>query len=284
MQMLGMKVNISDHIMWFFRSYNVHYVNYSCFFLVATKAHDELWNKLRKMLTDLPNFVLWDQLNKQMEKNLLAINMLAKIDLSKVLKSDTANDSLALSSEIAKLQADHIKLVFNGNVIDSHDERLSNEFVVCYEQFLSHLRTKFAMYNDIDISEETLADYIGQWTALRFGQGEIEYLRKTIDENEVEIRRIRKSIDKNKASHTTLIDMYNEIQEKYCSAQDDLISLSQVKEKILHSKNLLRYLLQCKSDQKSIVLQQTFMSSESTCNADGHSMDYDGFSTNVTQR
>lgn len=235
------------------------------------------------MLTNLPNFILWGQLNKQMEKNSLALKMLAKLDLTKVLKSDSTNDSMHMS-EIAKLQAEHIKLVINANAIDGHDERLSNEFVVCYEQFLSHLRTKFAMYNDRDVSEETLADYISQWTTLRFGQGEIEYLRKTIDENEVEIQGIRQSIDGNKASHTTLMDMYDEIQEKYCSTQDDLISLSQVKEKILHSKNLLRYLLQCKSDQKSIMCQQTFMSNESACIGDGHSMDYDGFSTNVTQR
>lgn len=255
--------------------------------VVAAKAQDELWHKLRKVLANLPNFVLWDQLNKRMENKTLALDVLAKIDLTKMLKGDESNDSM-LATEIAKLQAEHIKLVIDGNAIDDHDDRLSHEYVIFYEQFLSHLRTKFAMYNNTDIDEDSLADYISQWTALRFGQGEVDYLRKAVNENEAEIRRIRKLNDEYKATHTTLFDMYYEIQETYYNTRDELTNLSLVKEKILHSKNVIRYLLQCKSDQQSnllsttSILHQTHLSNESS--SDGHTMDIDGFSSVFAQR
>lgn len=256
---------------------------------VATKGQEELWTELRKVLTVLPNFIFWDQLNKQMETKILALETLNKVDVSKVAKNDASNDSI-LALEIAKLQAEHIKLVIDGNSIDGHDERLSNEYVIFYEQFLSHLRMKFAMYNNTDIDEDTLADYISQWTALRFGQGELEYLRQAVDDNEAEIRRVRKLNDEYKATHSTLFDMYDQIQEKFSGTRDELSNLSQVKGKILHSKNVLRYLFQCKSEQQmnlmstTTSLYQTYTSYDGSHIADGHTADFDGFSCTLSQR
>lgn len=241
------------------------------------------------MLTGLPNFIFWDQLSKQMEKKIVALETLDKVDLSKAMNGCASNDSI-LAMEIAKLQAEHVKLVIEGNSIDGHDDRLTNEYVVFYEEFLAHLRMKFAMYNNVDIDEDTLVDYISQWTGLRYGRGELDYLRQAVSDNEAEIRRIQKMNDEYKATHSTLFDMYDEIQDKFSGTRDELANLSQVKEKILHSKNVLRYLFQCKSDQQSNLLSttalmfQTHASHDASHMTDGHTADYDGFSSTLSQR
>ncbi|XP_055303425.1 augmin complex subunit dgt5 isoform X2 [Sitodiplosis mosellana] len=96
--------------------------------------------------------------------------------------------------------------------------------------------------------------------------GEIEFLLKRVDENELEIQRCKKSNDDYRIANMELSNIYSEMETIYIRAHEDIYNLSHVREKIQHSEELMRYLLQCKKDQ-----QPTAPNGEARMNNSGNS-------------
>lgn len=177
---------------------------------------------------------------------------LVKMDLDKILYADDGSDALnhktGVQFNISKLHAKHIKLCVMRHCINKKSEQLNTEYVLQYEPFLSDMRMKFAMYNNQNIDDDFLADYLNTFSTLHFGKGEIEYLLKTTEANDLEIERRKKANEQYNIANTELLKIYEEIENLYIRTHEDLYNLAHVREKIQHSEELIQYMLQCKKD------------------------------------
>lgn len=219
---------------------------------VNLAARQQLWQKLRDTFAHIPNVVLWTSIGEQMKQNMLAMETLSKMDVEKILYADCGDPSAknSLQIEIGKLYAKHIKLCIMRHGVNKQSEAVTSEYVVFYESFLNDLRAKFQMYNNQTVDDDFLADYLAQYSALHYGKGEVQYLLKLIDENESEIQRRKRANDEYRNANTELSNLYGEMEKLYIRSHEDIYSLTHVREKIQHSEELTRYLLQCKKDQQ----------------------------------
>ncbi|XP_055303424.1 augmin complex subunit dgt5 isoform X1 [Sitodiplosis mosellana] len=244
--------------------------NHTKSYEVNLVARQQLWQKLRETFAQIPNLVLWTTISEQMKQPVSMMESLSLMDMEKVLYVDAGHGDATrknnLQIEIGKLYAKHIKLCIVRRGINKHNDELVKEYVVCYESFLNDLRTKFTMYNNQNIDDEFLGDYLAIYSTLHYGKGEIEFLLKRVDENELEIQRCKKSNDDYRIANMELSNIYSEMETIYIRAHEDIYNLSHVREKIQHSEELMRYLLQCKKDQ-----QPTAPNGEARMNNSGNS-------------
>lgn len=225
-------------------------------FAVNLVARQQLWQKLREAFIQIPNLVLWTKICEQMKQKQQTIEAFTKMDLEKILYFDADSENLSqmngLQMQIGKLHAKHIKLCVMRHAVDKKSENLTKDYVVHYESFLHDMRTKFALCNNQSIDDDFLGDYVGAYSALHYGKGEIEYLVKTIDANDQEILRRKKSNDDYRIANAELSKIYEDIENLYICTHEDLYNLTHVREKIQHSEELIRYLLQCKKEPVQI--------------------------------
>lgn len=221
-------------------------------------ARQQLWQKLRESFAQIPNLVLWTKICEQIKQKQQTIEAFTKMDLQKILYFDADSEDLSqingLQIHIGKLHAKHIKLCVMRHAVNKKSENLTKEYVVHYESFLHDMRTKFAMCNNQNIDDDFLGDYVGAYSALHYGKGEIEYLLKTVAENEEEIKRRKKSNDEYRVANAELSKIYEDIENLYIRTHEDLYNLTHVREKIQHSEELIRYLLQCKKETTQILV------------------------------
>lgn len=229
-----------------------------CICIVNLVARQQLWQKLRESFAQIPNLVLWTKICEQLKQKQQTIEALTKMDLQKILYFDADSEDMSqingLQIHIGKLHAKHIKLCVMRHAVKMKSENLTKEYVVHYESFLHDMRTKFAMCNNQTIDDDFLGDYVGTYSALHYGKGEIEYLVKTIAENEQEILRRKKSNDEYRVVNAELSKIYEDIEDLYIRIHEDLYNLTHVREKIQHSEELIRYLLQCKKETTQMIV------------------------------
>lgn len=176
---------------------------------------------------------------------------LYKMDLEKVLCVDSVgNDPSHLQINIDKLHAKHIKLCIIRHGVKQRSESLTNDYVVFYESFLDDLRAKFAMYNNQNIDDDFLADYLNVYSALHYGKGEVEYLLRVIKDIEQENQRRKKSNEEYRLANQELTNIYADLENLYIRTSQDIYNLTHVREKIQYNEELMRYLLQCKKDNQ----------------------------------
>lgn len=191
-----------------------------------------------------------------MKEKQMAMEALAKLKLDKILYVDGGIDDSGQKNnfqiEIGKLYAKHIKLCIIRHGVNKKNENINQEYVVHYESFLHDMRAKFAMYNNQNIDDTFLAEYLSTYSELHYGKGEIEYLLKKIEENQQEIERRKKSNDEYHIANMELSKIYEDIENLYIRSHEDIYNLSHVREKIQHSEELIRYLMQCKTEQAPI--------------------------------
>lgn len=182
---------------------------------------------------------------------------LSSMDIEKVLYVDAGYDDSSrknnLHIEIGKLHAKHIKLCIQRHGINKQIAD-SNDYVVFYESFLKDVRSKFMMYNNHIIDDDFLGDYLGIYSSLHYGKGEIEFLVKTIGENEAKIERQKKCNEEYRIANMELTNIYNDMENLYVRTHEDIHNLVHVRDKIQHNEELMRYLLQCKKDQQQPAL------------------------------
>lgn len=226
-------------------------------FPVNMVAHQQLWKKLRETFAQIPNLVLWSNISDQMKQKLSTMETLSLMDIEKVLYVDAdyddPNQKNNLQIDIGKLHAKHIKLCIQRHGINKQIED-SNEYVIFYESFLKDIRSKFMMYNNQRIDDNFLGDYLGIYSSLYYGKGEIEFLVKAIGENELKIQRQKKYNEEYRIANMELTNIYDDMENLYVRTHEDIHNLMHVRDKIQHNEELMRYLLQCKKDQQQPAL------------------------------
>lgn len=191
-----------------------------------------------------------------MKQKLSIMETLSSMDIDKVLYIDGYDDPSqknGLQIEIGKLHAKHIKLCIQRHGINKQIAN-SNDYVVFYESFLKDMRSKFMMYNNQSIDDDFLADYLGTYSSLHYGKGEIEFLLKTIGQNDLQIQRQKKYNEEYRIANMELTNIYNDMENLYVRTHEDTHNLMHVRDKIQHNEELMRYLLQCKKDQQQPTL------------------------------
>lgn len=220
--------------------------------IVNAGVRSQLWENLNQIFSHIPNVVLWTCLSKQMGQKVSLVETLSKTDLTK----STQNQ---LNLETGKLYAKHMRLYIQKHGIIKQSDRDTDEYVVYYNSFLSNIRAKFSMYNSFEIDDDLLADFLTSFSALHYIKGEMEFMKKIIADNDSEIQRRRKVNEDYRSANDLLRQIYGDIESSYIRVRDDLTALVHVKDKIIHSKNCMQYLLQCTTDQQHSVLGSTMI-------------------------
>ncbi|XP_031625479.1 augmin complex subunit dgt5 [Contarinia nasturtii] len=233
----------------FYATFN-HTENYE----VNLTTRQQLWQRLRGIFAQIPNLTLWTGIGDQMKQKASMMETLSLMDMEKILYVNAGYDDPTqknnLQVEIGKLHAKHVKLCIMRHGIDKRSEGILNDYVVFYESFLNDLRSKYLMYNNQSIDDDFLGDYLSLYSTLYYGKGEIEYLLNVVEENQTEIQRRKKSNDDYLVGNTELTKIYLDMENLYVRTHEDIYNLTHVREKIQHSEDLMRYLLQCKKDQQ----------------------------------
>lgn len=230
------------------------------FFLVfsssgQTEAHDKLWDRLREIFKNIPNFFLWNHLFKQKDAQLMTIDAMSKMNVNKMLETTAVATGINASSfklAIGKLYAKHIGLDIERRSFSREKDRLLNDYVVYYESFVDDLRTKYVQVNDDDIEDDFLHEYMLQYSTSCYAQAQIEFLQKSIGTLDAEIQQRNEKQQEHQLITNSLRCIYDEIESLYCQMHDDMNALTSVRGKLEHNGDLLRYLAQGKNEQPTL--------------------------------
>lgn len=234
--------------------------------LVNLSSRQQLWQKLREIFAQIPNLSLWAGIGDQMKQTSSIMETLSLMDMEKILYANAGFDDPMQINQIDKLYAKHVKLCIMRHGANKRSDAILNDYVVFYETFLDDLRAKFLMFNNQNIDDDFLGDYLSLYSTLYYGKGEIEYLLNAVDENQQEIQRRKKSNDDYQMANAELTNIYTDMENLYIRTHEDIYNLTHVREKIQHSEELMRYLLQFKKDQ-----QLTAVASDVRINSSGNS-------------
>lgn len=153
---------------------------------------------------------------------------------------------------IGKLYAKHIGLEVEKRALIREKQRLLDDYVVVYESFVLNLRAKYAMFNNVDIDDDFLDDYMQQYSTSCYSQAQIDFLQKSIESLETELLQRNQMQQDHQLMTNSLRCIYEEIESLYCQMQDDMNALNSIRAKLEHNDGLLRYLVQSKNEQQTL--------------------------------
>lgn len=176
-----------------------------------------------------------------MEQKVLLVEALAKNDLTNALHSISADDK---KINLTKLYAKHVRLYLQRRRVNEQNDRLTKDYIEAYGNFLDYIRSKFMLYNNCQIEDDDLHDFLVVFSGIWYEKGEIEFLTRLVAENDAEIHRRRQINEDERKINDELRQAYQDIASTYFRIKEDLKALVNVKDKIIHSKNCMQYLLQ----------------------------------------
>lgn len=212
---------------------------------------DQLWNKLHTIFAKIPNYVLWNALNVLKDRQLAEINVMSKLNIAKLLQIEQNNSTALNGFQIAvgKMYAQHISLMADIHLCKIEKERLVNDYMAAYNAYVTNMQTKYALFNNTDIEDDLLHDYIKQYSASRFKQAQIEFFERQVELNEKEIEDRAQGMNDHNIILNSLRCIYDDIEKLYCTMREDLRALASVQEKIRHNEGMLKYLIDCENEK-----------------------------------
>lgn len=208
---------------------------------------------MHAIFAKIPNYVLWNALNALKDRQLAEINVMSKVNINKLLQieenNSTASTTNGFKNAVSKMYAQHISMMADVHLGKIEKERLLNDYVTAYNAFLSDMRTKFALFNNTDIDDELLAEYIVQYSSSCFNRAEIEFLERQIEQNEKDIEARSGAMNDHNIILNSLRCIYDDIEKLYCTMREDMRALASVQNKIRHNEGLLKYLIDCENEK-----------------------------------
>lgn len=184
----------------------------------------------------------------------MAIDVMSKLNVNKLMEVNNGAGINASGFKVAigKLYAKHIALEIEKRSLNREKQHLLDNYVVYYESFVISLRAKYAMFNNVDIDDDFLDDYMQQYSTSCYAQAQIEFLQKSIETIDAEIMQRNQMQQDHQLMNNSLRYIYNEIEIFYCQMRDDMAALNSVRKKLEHNESLLRYLVQNKNEQQTL--------------------------------
>lgn len=226
---------------------------------------EELWHKMHDIFADIPNYILWNNLLAMKDRQLVEIGVMSRMNIANLLKvsdgptGSASTQSTASSYKIAigKMYALHVSLMVDMHLGKMEKQKLVTDYVMAYNTFESNIQTKYELFNKNEVAHELLVAYVTQFSTMCYNQAQIEYLERAIAENDNEIMERTEALKDHSALTNSYRCICNEIEDLYCKTQEDMRSLSSVKDKIKVNEDYLRYLIEKQNDMDAVKILGT---------------------------
>ncbi|XP_064548033.1 augmin complex subunit dgt5 [Drosophila montana] len=220
-----------------------------------TEAKLRLWSQMRDIFANTPNVLLFNAIMRLKEEQLQHVMQLNKSNYTL-----DATGSVALSKppldnfhvKLLKTKAELLGLVAKHLCAQNEVAQLEERFAAAYGTFVDELQRKVNNFNGItsssgddddETSEEIISDFILQYNMRNFNRARNDYLTEQIEQLRQELEAGAKQLESHELLLGSIKQMYGEINTSINRIQHDMLQLSQIKEKILYSKNMLKNML-----------------------------------------
>ncbi|XP_034479494.1 augmin complex subunit dgt5 [Drosophila innubila] len=211
------------------------------------ESKSRLWTEMRQIFVNTPNVMIFNAIMKIKDEQLQHMMMMNKSSLN----VDRSN-SVELSKfdvKLLKTQADLMGIVANYMCAQNEVKQLEESYVRIYGTFVDELQKKVNNFNGINSeedeekSEEIISDFILQYNMRNFYKARNEFFEEQIEKLHLEMETGAKQLENHEMLLASIKQMYNDMNTSINRIQQDVVQLSQIKEKILYSKNVLKNLL-----------------------------------------
>lgn len=181
------------------------------------------------------------------------IAIMSKINITDVLSVNNI-DSLdatrsAFKSGLTNLYGYHISVMLDTKLAKISKEKIINDYVSTYNSYVANMRMKYALYNNNDINDEILSEYVSNYSALRYHEAQIEFYERAIERNEIEIKDRARQLEEHQMLINSFRAKYDEIEELYCTMRKDMEALLSVKDKIKHNEEFIKYMIEVQNEK-----------------------------------
>ncbi|KAH8407460.1 hypothetical protein KR222_001470, partial [Zaprionus bogoriensis] len=214
------------------------------------EAKPRLWAQMREIFANTPNVLLFNAIMRSKDEQLQHI-----MELNKKTRSTDANVARSrppldnFEVKLLKTKADLLGLVTKYVSAKNEVAQLEERFALVYSTFMDELQHKVNNFNGInsvednEAAEEIIGDFIIQLNLRNFNQARNDYLSEQIEQLRVEREANAKYLENHEMLLGSIKQIYGEVNTSVNRIQTDMLQLSQIKEKILYSKNMLSNLL-----------------------------------------
>ncbi|XP_060659220.1 augmin complex subunit dgt5 [Drosophila nasuta] len=211
------------------------------------EAKTQLWSQMREIFGDTPNVLIFNVIMKMMDKQLEHVmNMnkksIANQDLSKPKLDNFDVKLLKTKGDLFGMAA---KYVNARNEVAQLEER----FAQVYGIFVDELQKKVNNFNGItsdeddEGSEDIISDFILQFNMRNFYQSQNEFLTEQIEKLRMDLVSGAKQLENHEMLLGSIREMYRESNIAINRIHHDMEQMSQIKEKILYNKNIMKNML-----------------------------------------
>ncbi|KAI8128742.1 hypothetical protein FF38_09976 [Lucilia cuprina] len=214
------------------------------------EAKNNLWTKLRKILSNIPVFLIFNAIMRLKEEQLQYIMSLNKTATNESHLASATNNRESLTNFDLNLMKTKSKFLSRvGEYLSACQERkrLEEQYVKAFSEFEDKLLEKVKIFNadtDSEQNEAIMRNYVIQYYSLNFTKGQNEYITQQIEMLKAEIENSNKHLDNHDFLLGSIKQVYDEISTCVNRLQYDMMQLSQIKDKIIYSKNIMKLQLE----------------------------------------
>lgn len=216
--------------------------------LAEAKYH--LWSKMRQTFANIPNVLLFNAIMRIKEEQLQQVMQLNKSSQNIETISSLSKPMLnSFDIKLLKTKAELMGLVAKYLTALNEVAQLEERFAAAYSTFMDELQRKVNNFNGIssdeqdESSEEIISEFILQYNLRNFNHARNEYLSEQIEQLRAELESGVRQLESHELLLCSIKQIYGEISTSINGIRHDMMQLSQIKEKILYSKNILKNML-----------------------------------------
>lgn len=213
---------------------------------IAIGTDNKIWLKLEQTFQPIPNYLLWITLNRMKDDNIEAISRLNSFDQSsdeRHLNDESTPIAVGSCKEfITKAQSKQIAIYLEQVAISRNLHRLTQEYVPHYHSFMQSIKTKMELNNN-DYDDRTIFEYITQYNAVSFNEGQHEFVVKELNTKQDEYLRQSKQLEGHTLMIQNLKELYTETDQLYSRTRNEIMSLYLVKGKLQHLESCMKKLI-----------------------------------------
>ncbi|XP_030385284.1 augmin complex subunit dgt5 [Scaptodrosophila lebanonensis] len=212
---------------------------------------ERLWAQMRTIFSNTPNFLVFNAILKLKEEQLQHIMELNKT-YNNADPHSTSNAAYVrppldnFEVKLLRTKADLLGLVAKYVGAQNEVVQLEERFAKTYSIFINELQKKVNNCNaitDDETTEDIISDFIVQYNMRNFNRARNEHLTQQIEELRLELESNAKILENHEILLGSIKQVYSDINQSVNRIQYEMLQLSQIKEKIMYSKNMLKNIL-----------------------------------------
>ncbi|XP_017002726.2 augmin complex subunit dgt5 [Drosophila takahashii] len=209
------------------------------------EAKQRLWDEMRSTFADIPNALLLNVIMKIKEEQLQHIMQLNESKSKSTTVKPPLNN---YEVKLLKTKADMLGLAAKYFGAQKELEQKEERFCQDYSVFVDKLQTKVYSFNGLSLgdeesADELISDYLVQYNMRNFNRAQNEFLREQIEQLRLELEAGARQLENHDLKLGSVKQVYGDINSSINRIQQDMVQLSQIKEKILFSRNMMKNLL-----------------------------------------